>query len=167
MKNIYLKYRTGFTLIELLTVVAIISLMTAVILPNLTSSRAKSRDTKRISDLGQIQLALAVYFDRCRQYPSEIADVAANNGCPTGISLGTYISAIPTPTPGGSATQTTYDYVVPGDYSDFMLHATLESSNGVLKDGFHGSLPFTPTASPTWTCPAYGGTDVDYCLGSK
>ncbi len=60
----------GFTLIELLVVIAIIGILSSVVLASLSTARQKSRDAKRISDVGQVQLALELYFDRSQTYPS-------------------------------------------------------------------------------------------------
>jgi prepilin-type N-terminal cleavage/methylation domain-containing protein len=62
--------KKGFTLIELLVVIAIIGILSSVVLASLSTARQKSRDAKRISDLGQVQLALELYFDRIQSYPS-------------------------------------------------------------------------------------------------
>jgi general secretion pathway protein G len=59
----------GFTLIELLTVVAIIGLLTAVIIANISEARKKSRDAKRQSDLRQVEFALEVYREANGMYP--------------------------------------------------------------------------------------------------
>lgn len=63
-------YAAGFTLVELLTVIAIIAILSSVVLTSLNSARAKSRDAKRISDLKQLELALALYHDANGKYPS-------------------------------------------------------------------------------------------------
>lgn len=55
--------RLGFTLVELLVVVAIIGLLSTVAAVSLNQSRIKSRDTKRLADMRQIQNALALYYD--------------------------------------------------------------------------------------------------------
>ena len=62
--------KKGFTLIELLVVIAIIGILSSVVLASLSTARQKSRYAKRISDLGQVQLALELYFDRFQSYPS-------------------------------------------------------------------------------------------------
>ena len=62
--------KKGFTLIELLVVIAIIGILSSVVLASLSTARQKSRDAKRISDLGQVQLALELYFDKVQSYPS-------------------------------------------------------------------------------------------------
>lgn len=95
----------GFTLVELMIVVAIMALLTGIVTANLSSVRAKSRDGKRISDMSQIQLALEQYFNRCGIYPAPTSNGSvkpstyvskdANNGCPSGITFGTFLSQVP------------------------------------------------------------------------
>lgn len=58
----------GFTLIELLVVISIIGLLSSVVLANLNTIRSKGRDTKRISDLHNIQLALELYYSKYGTY---------------------------------------------------------------------------------------------------
>ena len=60
----------GFTLIELLVVIAIIGLLSSVVLASLNTARIKARDAVRLSDMRQIQLALALYYDSNNAYPS-------------------------------------------------------------------------------------------------
>ena len=60
----------GFTLVELLIVISIIGVMTAIIFGSTALSRSKARDARRASDVAQVQLALALYFDVNRAYPS-------------------------------------------------------------------------------------------------
>jgi prepilin-type N-terminal cleavage/methylation domain-containing protein len=62
--------KKGFTLIELLVVIAIIGILSSVVLASLSTARQKSRDAKRISDIGQVRLALELFFDRIQSYPS-------------------------------------------------------------------------------------------------
>ena len=65
-----MKIRNGFTLIELLVVIAIIGMLSSVVLVSLGPARAKSRDSKRFSDLNQLQLAVELYYDKYGSYPS-------------------------------------------------------------------------------------------------
>ena len=53
--------RNAFTLVEILSVVAIIALLLAILLPILASSRAKARETNCLSNLHQIGLATFAY----------------------------------------------------------------------------------------------------------
>ncbi len=62
--------KRGFTLIELLVVIAIIGILASVILTSLSTARAKSRDAKRITEVGQIRKALELFYDANQTYPS-------------------------------------------------------------------------------------------------
>jgi type II secretion system protein G len=59
----------GFTLIELLVVMAILGILATVGLNSFRSSQLKSRDTRRRSDLEQVQRALEMYFNDYGSYP--------------------------------------------------------------------------------------------------
>ena len=164
MKRTY--YIRAFTLIELLVSIAIIALLTGIVVTSLTPSKAKARDSKRISDIGNLQVALALYFDRCKQYPATLT-TGANNCVASGVTLGSYISVIPTaPLPG------TYDYAVKtsGTVIDYVLHTKLESYNEIIKDALPpnsgtGSGWSVATGSAFSCTNTAGGTD--YCIGSK
>lgn len=65
------KSGTGFTLIELLVVIAIIGILSSLVLASLNSARTKARDSKRLSDMKQVQIALEFYYDKNGQYPEE------------------------------------------------------------------------------------------------
>ncbi len=68
IKNNKIK-KSGFTLIELLVVIAIIGVLSSVVLASLNTARMKARDSRRISDLKQIKLALELYYDTNGYYP--------------------------------------------------------------------------------------------------
>ncbi len=172
----------GFTIIELLVVIAIISILTGIIITSLTGSKAKARDAKRISDISNIQLALSLYYDRCKQYPF-VLTFTENTGCPTGISWGTFMPVTPTsPNPGS------YDYAVlkqnasPNLITDYILHTKLESYSEAVKDGY-ATVPAAVFGS-TWYPPANSSLSpanqalqtlvcsnstnvIDYCVGPK
>jgi prepilin-type N-terminal cleavage/methylation domain-containing protein len=71
--------KKGFSLVELLIVIAIIGIITTVVLANVARAKANSRDGKRITDISQLQLALALYLDKNEQYPigNSIATLSA------------------------------------------------------------------------------------------
>ncbi|AHF90353.1 N-terminal cleavage protein [Opitutaceae bacterium TAV5] len=65
-----LRQKTGFTLIELLTVVAIIGVLAAILIPTVALVRKKARAAASISNLRQIHLAFTLFADDHReQYP--------------------------------------------------------------------------------------------------
>ena len=72
------KKSKGFTLIELLVVIAIIGVLATIILASLNSARSKGRDAARLSDIHQIELALAMYYDKYGTYP--VSTPVCNSG---------------------------------------------------------------------------------------
>ncbi len=172
----------GFTLVELMVTISIIAILTGIIITNLTSSRSKARDAKRVSDLGQIQLALELYFDRCKQYPKQVngdrhisnAMLTVHNGpgCSTSssITLSSYISNIPTPPSGTGETTYGYDVISVNAPTNYVLHTRLENYNEVLKDSTpthpfpSGVISGSPSGSPSASEFSCGAGTLDYCL---
>jgi len=80
--------KKAFTLIELLVVVAIIGILATVVVVNLSSAQAKARDSKRVSDIQQINQAIQLeatnrgsdkYYDSaCNGSTWSIQDTALN-----------------------------------------------------------------------------------------
>jgi prepilin-type N-terminal cleavage/methylation domain-containing protein len=62
--------RRAFTLIELLVVIAIVGLLSTIAIINLSSTRGKARDLKRIADIKQISTALELYRDTNGVFPN-------------------------------------------------------------------------------------------------
>lgn len=147
----------AFTLIELLVAISIIGILSAITTASFSSARAKARDAKRVSDIANLQLNLALYFDRCNEYPS-VLFVSANNSCPPDISLGTFIAVIPTP-PTPATDPTDYRYVVSRTRTDYVLATRLENNNPVLID----ALP-NPPSGLVVDCDK---TRFNYCVGPK
>jgi prepilin-type N-terminal cleavage/methylation domain-containing protein len=70
----------GFTLIEILIVVAIIAILASVVLVGLGPTQKEGRDSRRISDLTQVQTALELYYNHCGWYPG--GTTASGSACP-------------------------------------------------------------------------------------
>lgn len=136
------KYNKAFTFVELMVTISIIVILSGIVMSNVGSARSKSRDAKRISDLGQIQMAIQLFMERCTYLPlpnsSGELDTSISNGCPTGTTLGTYLTQIPVdPKTGNKYTYRAYQAYggsSPHYITDYHLVATLENNNNVLKD---------------------------------
>lgn len=127
--------KKGFTLIELLVVIAIIGLLSTLAVVALGSARQKARDSKRLSDIKQIQTALELYYTDANSYPTTSAAVTlgdTNHKClgsngfnAEGACVGTvYMGLVPAePTPTAGA----YEYESPTGTA-YTITATLEGT---------------------------------------
>lgn len=132
------KTRRGFTLIELLVVIAIIGILASIVLASLNTARVKSRDARRIADIKQIQLALALYYDsHSSSYPSTLAPLATAGDIPT--------------VPVDPSTGAGYAYAGLGSgvtCSSYHIGATLEdSTNQALKSSANAAAGTACTGS--------------------
>jgi prepilin-type N-terminal cleavage/methylation domain-containing protein len=153
----------GFTLIELLVVIAIIGLLSTAIMGPVQTGLKKGRDTRKISDITQIQGALLQYAgDNNGKYPQYLSD-----------STSQYVLASTTPTYMGlddkmdmtkSAARDRFMYVVYSDVSGniiaYHLGVSLENQNaslqsdadcGMLSSAAATAIPSaTPPITTTW-----------------
>jgi len=177
----------AFSLIELMIVVSIIGILTTVIVANFNSVKTKSRDGKRVSDLGNMQVALAYYFDRCREYPASVtsgkADWNLSTSCPNTtqtVTLGDYLGTVPKD-PSSNAS---YEYIRNTDKNAYLLRTTLEQNSSVQSDSFDnaaagslanryfadfGTNPILPLDSNNLLCydKNVAPSSKLYCLSSK
>ena len=58
------KIQKAFTLAELLVAIFIIALLTSMSVYSVSNYRSKSRDTQRVNDISQIQMALEKYYNK-------------------------------------------------------------------------------------------------------
>ena len=66
-------FSKGFTIVELLVVVAIISLLAALVLASLESARGRARDAVRVQDINAVADALELYYTEFGRYPENSA----------------------------------------------------------------------------------------------
>jgi prepilin-type N-terminal cleavage/methylation domain-containing protein len=82
-----MKKTKGFTLLELLVVIAIIGLISTFAAVSLNSGREKARDSRRLSDMKQLQTAMEFLYDDNDTY------VMADTNCdPTGFTIPVEVS---------------------------------------------------------------------------
>lgn len=118
----------GFTLLELLIVIAIIGVLASVILASLNSARVNARDTRRATDLQQLQKAFELYAnDNGGSFPSSPVNTQVIN-MNTGTSdITQYINPIPTdPTQTGV---NGYRYAASVDRQSYTLLVQLEKNS--------------------------------------
>lgn len=154
------KNSKGFTLIELLVVIAIIGLLSTLAVVALNSARQKSRDSKRVADIKQVQTALELYFADQNGYPTESAEIILGDTgtsktalCTAGFtgtcgSTTVYMGLVPSsPLPADSPCTTAnnkYLYnssATSGVSSSYTIDFCLGGSVGNLISGTHTANP--------------------------
>jgi prepilin-type N-terminal cleavage/methylation domain-containing protein len=151
--------KKGFTLIELLVVIAIIGVLASIVIANLDKARGKSRDSRRISDISNIQLALALYLNKNGTYPhcAPLPCSGTLSGDQTvlapylAVSPNNYISQIPT----DPKNTTIYKYGYSSDGLKYCLSAVLENPSSYVNPDITEAICSTPYSNP-------GGSAVVY-----
>jgi len=69
INNMEKKQSFGFTLLELVVVATLMALLTTVILATAHNARMKTRDTRRVAIVTQLQSALVTYYRDTGSYP--------------------------------------------------------------------------------------------------
>lgn len=126
----------GFTLYELVVVAGIILLLTSIALSRLDISRAKGRDTQKISELKTLQTALELYQLEAGGYPQQPQGEPAKSSeshstmssTLQGIVSAGYLSAIPKPPKGISVLDGNIYYYQTKDVTTSDPNTTYEPS---------------------------------------
>lgn len=112
----------GFSLAELLVVLAIIGMLTAIGFGSITVARMKARDNRRIADMKEIQLGLALYFDVYRSYPATLTILDD-----TGQK---FLPSIPV----DPKTSAQYEYLPTNSSRNYCIGVTLEDTSAIPND---------------------------------
>lgn len=118
--------RFGFTLIELLVVIAIIGILSAVGLTSLSTVSAKGRDSKRMQDLGELRVALGLYYnDNNNTYPTSSSEACSSANSDSFYStIQSYMTN--RSVPADPKTQREYCYYSVNNSKGYRLFAALE-----------------------------------------
>lgn len=131
----------GFTLIELLVVIAIIGVLASMVFYSFSTARAKARDTRRVSDIKQLNNALLMYYAVNGNFPKTTGS-GSNWPETTNIPLlvPTYIGQIPTSpsSPGSGCTNQHNGYNYRSLYGNsYSLTFCIGTTVGSLAPGYY------------------------------
>ncbi len=138
--------KKGFTLIELLVVIAIIGLLATLSVVALNNARERARDSRRVSDVKQIQTALELYYNAHNGYPTK-----ATKGDAADISsdLIAFIDPLPeNPLPDDCSVDWDDKYQYKSDDGDeYELDYCLGNATGGIPAGLNTANEMTITSS--------------------
>lgn len=119
--------KNGFTLIELIVTVTIIAVLTVIGVVSYTGTNKKSRDSRRMTDLENIRIALELYRqDVGNSYPNDGIDSLKNALEPK------YMQKVPATDPKGASY--IYDRLTSYTYT---LKAVMEDAGSTNVSGYY------------------------------
>jgi prepilin-type N-terminal cleavage/methylation domain-containing protein len=171
-KSLFKENFKGFTLIELLVVIAIIGLLSSMSVYAINVARMKARDTRRMTDLKQIQSAVELYYDDHGTYPAYIAFTdnthcgVGGNWCVFESVLAPYLKDLPRDPLG---LQTGYRYYYDSDsgdnYQTYGMMIRFENSGNFSlsgNDGGYYNTYYEIGGQPTYCSNKYTGIDSNW-----
>jgi prepilin-type N-terminal cleavage/methylation domain-containing protein len=135
----------GFTLVELLVVVTIIAILSTLIVVYFNTAKMTARDSRRLSDVQQIQLALKMYYSDVGIYPTAIT--AGNSIANGGTNYLLRIPANPSPRSDNGCADQEYQYKQLESGQRYSLSFCLGDQTDTLSGGTH-----TATANGILNC---------------
>lgn len=112
----------GFSLAELLVVLAVVGMITAIGFGSIAVARVKSRDNRRVADMKELQLGLALYYDVYRAYPASLTILDD-----TGQK---FLPSIPVDPKTGAQ----YEYLPYNTNRNYCIGVTLEDTTAIPND---------------------------------
>lgn len=131
------KHTNGFTLVEMIVVVGIIGVLSLVAVVSLSNARLKSRDTKRVAHIKQINDALELYYLHNGIYPTLIT---AGQNLVVGSTI--YLNPVPSnpiPRNDNVCPNQDYSYFATTDNNDYSLNFCLGAATTILHKGVNSA----------------------------
>ncbi|HTY40073.1 MAG TPA: type II secretion system protein [Candidatus Paceibacterota bacterium] len=128
--------KSGFTLIEMLIVIAVIGILASIVLVGLGPIQKQARDSRRVSDLRQVQTALEIYNTKNSGYYAYETKNGSWAAFTAAVETGAGVGRLPD---DPTASQ---HYQYDGTATTYVLGATLEdASSSVLNNSYTGASP--------------------------
>lgn len=175
------KLQKAFTVIELLVVIAVIGLLATIIIVRLGSLRAGARDSKRVTEVNSLRIALELYYTDSGEYPKSTEDeewcsLEGAGERPECTELVSGITPLFPQLPGdplfGQGKEPTgrlysYQYISTSSGQGYMLHADLEGGGAYeISSYYGGEMVYAPPGGGgggvgAYWAEIYGGEEGD------
>lgn len=145
----------GFTLVEVLIVIIIVGILIAALLPRLTGSQARARDTSRQAGINQVAQAAALY---AADNPGVVLSGCANAA---NTDIDDYLVSVPTDPSGLDVTGAT------SCTDSFVIYGTTGGNSvvvGMVEDESNGNCTLSGSQASAVAAPTLTATGPTYCL---
>ena len=176
-----IKLKHGFTLVELIIVVTVLAVLAAIVTLSYNGLTEKARDSERIANLNDLNVAIRAYYKENGQYPAIADGRGLETSCGSAVQnwghcdrLNTLITALApygdyTPEDYSSATNGNYYYSYDSQsddsYQTYGLMVFLEG-NGGEDDGGHYSNGYELGQNPKYCASKYSGSNAEWLTTS-
>ncbi len=147
----------GFTLIEMVIVIVVIGILMGLTFNGIGGLQANARDTRRTSDLKQVQSYLELYFNKCGIYPGPNDCNPAGNDPASWAAFQTVVESTVADTgdiPNDPKIGFNYSYYVAADNLSYVIRADMEKTKprGGLSGDTYGTITGTGCSGVTIYC---------------
>ncbi len=132
MKN---KNKNAFTFVEILVTISILVVLISISIFAFRSTGAESRNTKRVSDIKQIQVALDMYRKESGSFPTTITMGSELKNATTSTVFLKKIPNNPSPEDDGTCADQNYQYTYATATDTYTLSFCISDSVGDLSAG--------------------------------
>lgn len=130
-----MKNKNGFTFVEILVTISILVILISISVFAFRSTGADSRNTKRVNDIKQIQVALDMYRKESGSYPQTITIGGELKNTTTGTVFLKKIPNNPSPEDDGTCADQNYQYSYTTTTDTYTLSFCISDSVGDFSAG--------------------------------
>ena len=164
---------SGFTVLELAIVIIIMTTLSTLIFVSLNATRQNNRNSKRVSDIKEMQTALAMYYRDWGAYPlTGLVTAGVNFASGTVTYLSPWPSN-PTPRTDGTCPSDDYNYTAVADATNpgasYTIRFCLSAATADIGPGTNYAIPddiITCVPNCVLSCNTGGSTGANGCGGT-
>lgn len=156
--------KRGFTILELSIVIVILTIISSLMFVSFNTARQVNRDTKRVTDIQEMQAALALYYRDWGRYPLTSAVTGGVNFASGTITYLTPWPQNPQPRDDGSCLDVDYLYMAVASGAkpsvSYSIQFCLGAANTDIGPGINYAIPGDIiTCVPNCVLSCSGGSD--------